>query len=190
MRKILFNIQRVFNASDEELQALEGAMQVVHLDKNEFLLKEGEVCHSIGFLEKGSMRLFYESSDKEVCNDFFFENSLIGSVASFLSETPSIVNIAAIEPCELLLWSSLADVKELVAKYPALKKLADIVVQEQFIRAERREADLLSNSPEKRFKNLLEVHPKIFKRIPLRYVASYLAITPETLSRYRARFLV
>jgi len=189
MRKILFNIQRVFHASGEELHALESAMQVVHLDKNEFLLKEGEICRSIGFLEKGSMRLFYESSDKEVCNDFFFENSLIGSVASFLSQTPSIVNIAAIEPCELLLWN-LDDVTELIAKHPALKKLAEIIVQEQFIRAERREADLLSKSPEERFKKLLEVHPKIFKRIPLRYVASYLAITPETLSRYRARFLV
>lgn len=189
MRKILFNIQRVFRASEEELQALESVMQVVQLDKNEFLLKEGEVCRSIGFLESGSMRLFYESSDKEVCNDFFFENSLIGSVASFLSETPSIVNIAAIEPCELLLWNQ-ADAMELVAKYPALKKLAEVIVQEQFIRAERREADLLRNSPEERFKKLLEVHPKIFKRIPLRYVASYLAITPETLSRYRTRFLV
>lgn len=189
MRKILFNIQRVFHASEEELDALEAVMQIIQLDKNEFFLKEGEVCRSIGFLDKGSMRLFYESQDKEVCNDFFFENSLIGSVASFLSETPSVVNITAIEPCELLVWNY-ADVKDLTTRYPSLKRLAEVIVQEQFIRAERREADLLGNSPEVRFKNLLEVHPKIFKRIPLRYVASYLAITPETLSRYRARFLI
>lgn len=189
MKRILFNIQRVFHTSEEELKAIEQTMRVVFLSKNEFFLKENELCQSIGFLEKGSMRLFYESPEKEVCNDFFFENSAIGSFASFLSQTPSIVNIAAIEKCELLVFEY-ADVMELMRKFPSLKKLADVIVQDQFIRAERREAALLRNSPEERFRNLLEEHPKIFKRIPLRYVASYLGITPETLSRYRARFLV
>lgn len=189
MQKVLYNIERVFKATTEELYALENSMELVTLGKNEFFLKEGEICRSIGFLEKGSMRLFYESQDREVCNDFFFENSLIGSLASFLSETPSIVNIAAIEPCELLLWN-FEQVNELSQKYPAISRLTKVLIQEHLLRSERREADLLKNSPEDRFKNLIQIHPKIFKRIPLRYVASYLAITPETLSRYRARFMV
>jgi CRP-like cAMP-binding protein len=189
MKQVLFNIQRVFHTSEEELKAIERVMQVTVLEKNQFLLKENEVCDKVGFIEHGSMRLFYESPDKEVCNDFFFENSLVGSVASFLTQTPSIVNIAAIEKCELLLFY-IADVMELIQRFPSLKILANIILQEQLIRAERREASLLRDTPEERFKNLLEEHPKIFKRIPLRYVASYLGITPETLSRYRAKFLV
>jgi CRP-like cAMP-binding protein len=82
------------------------------------------------------------------------------------------------------------DVIRLTEIFPALQRLYQIILQEQLIRAERREAALLRNSPEERFRNLLEEHPKIFKRIPLRYVAGYLGITPETLSRYRAKFLV
>lgn len=189
MKRILFNIQRVFNTSQEELDAIEKVMKTVHLDKNEYFLKDGEVCHTLAFIEKGSMRLYYESSEKEVCNDFFFENSVIGSFASFLSHSPSIVNIVAIENCELLVFDY-DDVMTLIEQYPAFKKFSGIIMQEQLLRAERREAALLRNSPEERFKNLLEEHPKIFKRVPLRYIASYLAITPETLSRYRTRFLV
>jgi CRP/FNR family transcriptional regulator, anaerobic regulatory protein len=189
MKQVLFNIQRVFHTSEEEMKAIENVMQVTFLEKNHFLLKENEVCKSIGFIEHGSMRLFYESPDKEVCNDFFFENSLVGSVASFLTQTPSIVNIAATEKCELLLFQY-DDVMALTQKFPALKILAQIILQEQLIRVEKREASLLRDAPEVRFKNLLEERPKIFKRIPLRYVAGYLGITPETLSRYRAKLPV
>lgn len=114
---------------------------------------------------------------------------MVGSLASFLSQTPSLVNIAAIENCKYYVLNR-DDVMELVSKYDSLKKMADIIVQEQLLRAEKREAALLSVNPEERFKNLMEEHPKIFKRIPLRYVASYLGITPETLSRYRTKFLV
>lgn len=189
MKQVLYNIQRVFHTSDDQIKAIENVMQVVSLEKNKFFLKENEICKSIGFIEHGSMRLFYETPEKEVCNDFFFENSLVGSMASFLTQTPSIVNIAAVEKCELLLFEY-SDVITLTQKFPALKILANIILQEQLIRAEKREASLLRDTPEERFKNLLEEHPKIFKRIPLRYVASYLGITPETLSRYRSKFLL
>lgn len=186
MKQVLLNIQRVFHTTDDEMEALESVMQVTFVEKNMLFLKENEICKNIGFIEHGSMRLFYGNSDREACNDFFFENSLTGSVASFITQTPSIVNIAAVEQCELLLFSY-SDVMALINSHPALKKLAGIIMQEQLIRAEKREASLLRDTPEQRFKNLMEDHPKIFKRIPLRYVASYLGITPETLSRYRAK---
>lgn len=189
MKRIFFNIQRAFNVPDEELKEIIHASQLVFLEKNEFFLHEGEVCQSIGFIERGSMRLFYESPDKEVCNDFFFENSAIGSLASFLSQTPSIVNIAAIEKCELLLLGY-DDVMALIEKFSSLKRFSDAILQDQLLRAERREAALLRYSPEQRFRNLMEEHPKVFKRIPLHYIASYLGIKPETLSRYRAKLLV
>jgi len=189
MKRVFFNIHKVFNTSDEEQEILQNTAQVKHYEKNDFFLYEGEVCDSIGFIEKGSMRLYYESPDKEACNDFFFENSVIGSFSSFLTEHPSIVNIVAIEDCEVILFQK-KQILELIQKYPSLKNLTDFILQEQFIRSEKREEALLKYSPEFRFKKLLEEHPKIFKRVPLHYVASYLNITPETLSRYRTKFLV
>jgi len=159
------------------------------LEKNGMFLSSGQVCNKLALISKGAMRLFYDSPDKEVCNDFFFENSFVGSLASFLSQTPSIVNIAAIEPCKFYVLYR-EDVIRLIAAHGSLNKMAQVILQEQLVRAEKREAALLSVNPEERFKNLMEEHPKIFKRIPLHYVASYLGITPETLSRYRTKFLV
>lgn len=188
MKRIYFNIQKTFTTTTEEQKAIQKAAIIKRFNKNEFFLREGEVCNSIGFIEKGSMRLYYDSPDKEACNDFFFENSVVGSFASFFSETPSIVNIVAIEESEIILFEK-QQIGKLIQEYPALKRLSEFIIHEQFIRAEKREESLLKFSPEVRFKNLLEEHPKIFKRIPLHYVASYLNITPETLSRYRTKFL-
>ncbi len=186
MKRVIRNIQKIFNPSEEELDAVVQSLKVVHLNKNDFFLREGEVCRSMAFLEQGSMRLFYDAEDREVCNDFYFENSIVGSFASFLSETPSIVNIAAIEDCELLVFSR-ESAMDLIRQYPSLKRLANVVIEEHLIRAERREAELLKYPPEDRYRLLLEIHPKIFSRIPLYFVASYLNITPETLSRYRKK---
>jgi len=186
MKRVIRNIQKIFHPSEEELDAVVQSLKVVHLNKNDFFLREGEVCRSMAFLEQGSMRLFYDAEDREVCNDFYFENSIVGSFASFLSETPSIVNIAAIEDCELLVFSR-ESAMDLIRQYPSLKRLANVVIEEHLIRAERREAELLKYPPEDRYRLLLEIHPKIFSRIPLYFVASYLNITPETLSRYRKK---
>ncbi len=189
MNQLIFNIEKTFKPSEEELDALKGIMIESYLDRNEFFLKAGNVCDTLAFITNGSMRLFYDSPDKEVCNDFFFENSLVGSIASFMSNMPSIINIVAIEKCCLLTLQK-NDVIELIQYHDTFKKMASIIIQEQLIRSEKREAALLRNSPEERFKNLMEEHPKLFKRIPLHYVASYLGITPETLSRYRTKFLL
>lgn len=186
MKRVIRNIQKIFNPSEEELDAFRRSLKVAHLNKNDFFLREGEVCKLMAFLEQGSMRLFYDAEDREVCNDFYFENSIVGSFASFLSETPSIVNIAAIEDCELLVFSR-ESAMDLIRHYPSLKRLANVVIEEHLIRTERREAELLKYPPEDRYRLLLEIHPKIFSRIPLYFVASYLNITPETLSRYRKK---
>ncbi|ELR72478.1 cAMP-binding protein [Fulvivirga imtechensis AK7] len=171
------------------MDAIKNTAKIASIRKNDFFLREGEISTSVAFIEQGSMRLFYNAKEKEVCNDFFFENSVIGSFGSFMAQTPSLVNIAAIENCELVIFKH-EDVMALIEQYTTIKRLSDIIIQEQFLRSEKREASLLRLNPEERFKNLLEEHPKIFKRIPLRHVASYLNITPETLSRYRAKFSV
>jgi CRP-like cAMP-binding protein len=79
------------------------------------------------------------------------------------------------------------DVLWLYDTFPAWQKLGRMIAQDQFIRADKREAAFLKDSPEVRFHSLIAEHPKIFKRVPLQYIASYLGITRETLSRYRGK---
>ncbi|QMU28138.1 Crp/Fnr family transcriptional regulator [Adhaeribacter radiodurans] len=186
MHRILYNIDRIIHPSPEDKAAFENIIRQRTLQKNEYFLREGEVCQKIAFIEKGSVRLYYDVEGKEICKDFLFENALIGSFASFLSQMPSGVNIAAMEET-LLLELEYQDVMHLFATYSSWQKLGHIIVQDQFVRAECREASLLKDPPEVRYKNLIEEHPKVFKRVPLQYIASYLSITPETLSRYRSK---
>lgn len=184
MDHVLTNIQRVIQPSEEAFGALRRALKPRKIDKSEHFLKEGQVCKTIGFVERGSFKLYYNTSKKEVCKGFLFENDVVGSLASFLSMTPSRVNIVAMEPGDVFEIDYLA-LFQLVDEFPAWKKLANIIVEDQLLRFEHREASLLKDSPEVRFRKLMEEHPKIFKRMPLQDIASYLAITAETLSRYR-----
>lgn len=184
MKRLLENIRLSLNPTRTELAALNRAFTTEYLDKNAFFLETGGPANKVAFLEKGSMRQFFCAGGKESTGDFFFENSFIGSLGSFLSQKPSRINIAAIEPCELLVLDY-EKAMALLAEFPTMKKLAMIILQEEFLRAETREYALLELSPEERFQKLMAEHPKIFKRVPLHYVAGYLGITPETLSRYR-----
>ena len=124
--------------------------------------------------------------DRAICKEFIFENGLVGSFAGFFAQQPSSLYIEALEDTQLIeLYYE--DVLWLYDNFPAWQKLGRIIAQDQFIRAEKREASLLKDLPEVRFHSLIAEHPKIFKRVPLQYIASYLGITRETLSRYRAK---
>lgn len=182
--RVLFNIERLINPSPIEKAELEKVLHARTLKKNELFLKEGDICESIAFVEKGSVRDYYQTEDREVCKDFIFENGVIGSFASFFSQVPSALYIEALEETQILeLFYS--DVTYLLNNFQSWRKLGQIIAQEQFVKAEKREAALLKDLPEVRFRALIEEHPKIFKRVPLTYIASYLGITRETLSRYR-----
>jgi CRP-like cAMP-binding protein len=118
---------------------------------------------TLAFIEKGSMRYFYQLEEKQVCKDFIFENSLVTSFASLFSHDPSSIFIDAMEDTEIV-EMSYADVLQLYEEYPVWQKLGRIVVQENIIRAERREAALLKELPEDRFRALVEEHPKSSSR--------------------------
>jgi CRP/FNR family transcriptional regulator, anaerobic regulatory protein len=182
--RVLFNIERLIKPSPEEKEAFLNIVKTRTLKKNEFFLKEGEVCRSIAFIEKGSLRYYYQVEDKEISKNFAFENDVIGSFASFITQGPSLFYIEAMEET-VIIELKLEDVMALYSQYPIWRNLGRILVQDQYIHLEKREASLLKDPPEKRFSSLVEEHPKIFKRVPLQYIASYLGITRETLSRYR-----
>lgn len=167
---------------------IEGHMELKVLRKHEHFVQQGTVSQEIGFVEKGTMRLYIETPDKEICKDFLFENSVACSYDGFFFGQASRVGIQALQETQLLVLRK-EDFHELYAGCPAWQRFWNLLVVEQLMKTDYRETSLLKDPPDVRFRNILEEHPLLFSRIPLQYIASYLGMTRETLSRYRSRIL-
>jgi CRP-like cAMP-binding protein len=152
--------------------------------KGEFLVKEGEVETHLYLVVSGAIRVFYLSEYEEQIIRFGYEGSFINSLASFIKEEPSEFYIEAIRKTKVKVISK-ASLMELVyedqesmAQYI---KLLETLVTQQI----EREVDLLITSPSERLKRVLQRSPNLFQQVPLKYIASYLRMKPETLSRVR-----
>jgi len=135
MQRFIYNISWIMSPSAQELAALEQVVQERTLDKGQQYVREGDVCRSLAFIEQGSVRLCYEVDGREICKDFLFENALLGSLGSFLTQKPSWVNIVALEPTRLLELRH-ADVQPLLAQCPAWRRLGQLLLHEQLLKAE------------------------------------------------------
>ncbi|HEX6226190.1 MAG TPA: Crp/Fnr family transcriptional regulator [Chryseolinea sp.] len=170
---------------DDAWNDLQKIIEPRKLDKKEHFLRQGEICRQLGFITRGYVRLYFLKDGDEITKDFNFENSFCGSYASFSLLQPSRFNIIAME--KVWFYSiGREDLFRLFDKYPSLQKLGRLSMENMFIRKEMREASFLLDSAEQRYQNLLQQYPRITQRVPLKYLASYLGITAETLSRIRA----
>jgi len=154
------------------------------ISKGDFLIKEGEVERNLYRVEKGAIRVFYLSEFEEQTIRLGYEGSFITSLSSFIKGTPSEFYIDALRkttlkviPKEHLL--NLVNVNtENMKQY--IQLLEDLITQQI-----EREVDLLITSPIERLNRVLNRSPNLFQQIPLKYIASYLRMKPETLSRIR-----
>lgn len=152
------------------------------LKRNEFLVEKGSMHTNLYLVEEGSLRVFIEDASEEHTIRFGYKNSLITALDCFVKGKPTIFYIQALKKCRLKVIS-----KE---KYTAFlnsseenKELWRIMLEDFVHQQIEREVDLITYSPQKRFDNVLKRSPQLFQEIPQKYIASYLRMTPETLSR-------
>ncbi|MEM8909560.1 MAG: Crp/Fnr family transcriptional regulator, partial [Bacteroidota bacterium] len=151
----------------------------------EYLLKSGEVCRHLVFIKKGILRSFtIDSRGHENIWQLAWEDNWIADLYSFIGQTPAQLYIEAIEPTELLLLSQ-SNLDSLYQEAPLMERFFRKLYEKAYLVAQQRIDAALHNSAEDRYRNLLEKQPNILKRVPLIYIASYLGITPESLSRIR-----
>jgi len=156
------------------------------LKKRELLLKEGQTSKHIYFIEKGLIRSFYTDIDTEITTWFMKENDLIISVKSFFMQLPSVESLEAIEDCELY-YISYQSLHMLYTKYQSFNTIGRILTQHYYMLSEERLLNLRKKAAISRYKHLLQYHPQIIARSPLKFIASYLGIEMETLSRLKAK---
>jgi CRP-like cAMP-binding protein len=157
--------------------------------KRGVLVDHGRVCNEIGYILSGSFRFFFLKDGVEISNYFCFQDELISSYQSFLKQAPSFPAIQALEDASLICFSY-AGLQELLHHpviAPKMERFGRMVAEYLICCYEDRLVSFITQTPEERYRQLLQMQPDLLQRIPQHYVANYLGITPVSLSRIRKR---
>lgn len=150
------------------------------------LLEAGTVAKSFYFVKKGCLRLWFNSDGRDITFQLFMEGQGVASIESFMRGVESQFSIETIEP-SVILKCSKESMLQLTTEFPELKEWCDNFIIDRLINYTHLFLSRIKDSPEERYRKLIEEHPEIIQRIPQHYIASYLGITPVSLSRIRSR---
>lgn len=176
--------------TEEEQEFIKQYLTVKKIRKRQYFLQEGDICKCAAFVEKGALRSYKVNEDgTEHIIQFALEGQFISDVYSFITSEPSIYNIDAIEDSELVLITKSAS-DELHKRSSKYLEYIFHVISEVYIGLERRLTSTISLSLEERYIDLTTHYPDIIQRVPQHMVASYMGLTPETLSRVRKRISI
>lgn len=186
---ILKNVSRFITLTPEETDYFTSLLKLKKLKKRQYLLQEGEICRNEYFVIKGCLRT-YTIDEKGVDHvvQFSIEDWWTGDMYSFLTQQPSRYTVDALEDSELL-YLDKASHEELYAKVPKFERFFRHLLQYAFIAMQERINETLSQTADERYGSFIEKYPLMERRLPLKQIASYLGITPESLSRIRSQYI-
>ncbi|MEM6806017.1 MAG: Crp/Fnr family transcriptional regulator [Bacteroidota bacterium] len=182
MDKLLRNIGKHVAFTEEENALISSLVKVRQLKRKEFLLQQGQLCSSIYFVNRGSIRCYFESKDQRPCTLMFaFEDWWITDMRCFIKQLPSDTHIQALEASEVVVISKSA-FDHLFEEMPKFERVFRILMQNAYIREQSRMLEHLTCSAEERYRKYIAKYPRIEQLISQKHIASYLGITPEFLS--------
>lgn len=174
--------------SPEEINAVAEHTQLEYFKKGTTLLSEGQLCRKCFFVVKGCLRQYQIIDGEEKTTAFFTEGEAAVLYSAYLEERPSKHYLSAIEDAVLTTGTRIAE-KRLHEKYPRLESLISAIMPQDYDKTQAHVELLAHYHPEERYRILLNTRPELFKRVPLYFIASYIGVTPESLSRIRKRML-
>lgn len=184
---LLTSIREKVSLNAEAAEALKLFFIPKKVRKRQYLLNAGDVCQYITFVEKGMLRSFMvDDSGHEHVVQFATEGWWISDIGSFISGKEALYNIEALEDSELLHLTR-QSMEELLDKFPVMERFFRILMQNNMVALQRRVIAYMSLSAEEKYLKLIEIAPDIMTRASQQHIASYLSITPETLSRVRKK---
>lgn len=173
----------------DELDVLESLLVPIKYGKGEKILQEGEVCRNISYIEKGLVRQFYFKNGKEVTEHLGVDHSIFMCIESLFKEEPTRLQVEALEPT-LVYALPKAKLEAAAMRNVNIQMLYRKILEESLIQSQIH-ADLVRfESAPNRYKRLCDLSPQVVLCAPLTYIANYLQMTPETLSRIRSGVLL
>ena len=186
---ILKNLSRFITLTPEEESYFTSLLKVKRLKKKQYLLQEGDIVRFDYFVNKGCLRTYtIDEKGLEHIVQFSIEDWWTGDMYSFLTQKPARYTIDAIEDTELLCLER-ASLEELYIKVPKFERYFRLLLQNAFVSLQERIIASLSQPADERYCTFINKYPNMEKRLPLKQIASYLGITPESLSRIRSNYI-
>jgi len=185
--KLIYYFKKWVDITESDETIIRSAFEPAHARKKKELLAPNETCRYIYFIVKGCLRSFFvDDKGNEHIYQLRLDNNWISDLESFFSQRPSKYYIEALEDSDML-RISFDRLEQLYQEVPKLERYFRILFQKAYINAlERLNATMWESAPD-RYNDMLKEHPDMFQRVPLVYIASYLGITPESLSRIRKK---
>lgn len=189
MYRLLFDTIRKFIPLNKQEEAhLKDSFSFLQVPKKFKLAEEGKVAKEIYFINRGLLRLFYCKEGEEITGFIFREGLFASSYDSFLREVPSIQTLETLEDADLLVISK-NDLEVLYQKMPSMNILTRKVAEQRFVNAQLILSSFILDNPEERYRKFANENKDLLTRVPQHYIASFLGITPVSLSRIRKRLM-
>jgi CRP-like cAMP-binding protein len=186
MEQIKEYFKKTFILTDKDWRIFSSKLSKQEFSKKSLLLCKGKTENYLSFVEKGIIRFFIPHETNDVTFSFAFENGFASAYDSFLTRNPSVYNVETLT--QTILWRlSYDDLQDIYHETEIGNIIGRKASEELYIKKSRRELSLLTQTAEQRYLNLFTEQPHLFQHIPLQYIASYLGITPQALSRIRKR---
>lgn len=185
MEELLNFLNSIYPLHSDTNDYLIQTLKFIEIPKKEFILRQGHICYSIYFIVQGLVRCFYIKKEKEVSSWFMKEGDVMISVESFFNQSISYESIQALEDC-ILYYITYDELQDVYKKFPEFNIVGRIVTEKYYQLSEQRLYSLRMQRATDRYSYLMTNHAALIQRVPSKYLASYLGVTEETLSRIRA----
>lgn len=181
---LIQTIKTISNFSDDEIDFFIGNLEEFFLAKGEHFLAEGQVCRYLSFIESGLVMYYRFYDGVEIPSDFALENDWMGNLSSFTNKTPADINIKALEDTRLLRLSA-ENFEKVYQFQPKFLLLKNYYTESSFRNHTKHTADLAMLNAKQRYYKFMQEKPELINRVPQYYIAAYLGIKPQSLSRIR-----
>lgn len=186
--KIIGFFSMIVNLNDHEKKDLINKLEVFHFKKKDLIVKEGYTSNYVYFVNSGILRSYYLKDGEEFTTQFYFENSYCSSYDSFLTQSKGRLNIECLSDAELLALSY-KNVQSMYKTSKAFNTFGRRISELLYLDFYKRTSSFLLDDAKTRYLSLLKDRPEILKSIPNYMIASYIGITPESLSRLKKQLL-
>jgi CRP-like cAMP-binding protein len=187
-QSLIEKLRTYIEFNEDEERFIDNVFRVKHFAKGEHFLLAGDVCREAAFIESGVFRFYINTGERDATYYFAAENEFICDYPSFLPQRPSSINIQALEAAEIRAIS-FDDLQRFYRQITFGERFGRLIAEEIFVDSIQQLTSFYQDKPAVRYQNFVHRFSQLVQRLPQYYIASYVGIEPQSLSRIRRRFL-